>query len=355
MRLVTTAAAPAPSTPASVPAATSGNAVIVAEGLSKTFRTFDRRPGFLGSMQDLFARRYREVKAVQDISLSIGRGEIIGYIGPNGAGKSTTIKMLTGILVPTAGTIRVNGFDPHRERSRYVRTVGAVFGQRSQLWWDLAVGESFDLLRHLYDVPLADFQARFKRFDEVLELTAFLHTPVRKLSLGQRMKADLAASLLHNPPVVFLDEPTVGVDVVTKTRLRAFLRELNREQGTTILLTTHDMQDIEALSSRVVVIDHGRIMHDGALEALKTKYGARKRLLLTLREAVDLSTLTTLPSNGVVWTQTNPVELVAAVDAGQDSAALLQRCFGLLPVADVRIEEPTIEQVVAALYGGRAG
>jgi ABC-2 type transport system ATP-binding protein len=353
---VTSAAAPAPiAAKASTAAAPASNAVIVADGLSKTFRTFDRRPGFMGSLQDLFARRYRELKAVQDVSLTIGRGEIIGYIGPNGAGKSTTIKMLTGILVPTAGTIRVNGFDPHRERGRYVRTVGAVFGQRSQLWWDLAVGESFDLLRHLYDVPQADFDARLKRFDEVLELKEFLRTPVRKLSLGQRMKADLAASLLHNPPVLFLDEPTVGVDVVTKTRLRAFLRELNREQGTTILLTTHDMQDIEALSSRVVVIDHGRIMHDGALEALKSKYGARKRLILTLRETVELAKLTTLPTDGVVWTQTNPVELVAAVDAGQDSAALLQRCFGVLPVADVRIEEPTIEQVVEALYGGRAG
>ena len=331
------------------------NSAIVAQGLGKTFRTFDRRLGFLGSVQDIFSRRYRELKAVQDVSLTIPRGQIIGYIGPNGAGKSTTIKMLTGILRPTTGTVRVNGFDPHRQRAEYVRTVGAVFGQRSQLWWDLAVGESFELLRHLYDVPLADFQARLKRFDEVLELKEFLRTPVRKLSLGQRMKADLAASLLHNPPVLFLDEPTVGVDVVTKTRLRAFLRELNREQGTTILLTTHDMQDIETLSHRVLVIDHGRIMHDGALDALKSKYGARKRLLLTLREAVNVETCDGLPRDGVAWSQTNPVELVAAVDAGTDSAALLQRCFTLLPVVDVRIEEPTIEQVVAALYGGRAG
>ena len=335
--------------------ASEANLVIVAQGLGKTFRTFDRRIGFIGSVQDIFSRRHRELKAVQDVSLTIPRGQIIGYIGPNGAGKSTTIKMLTGILRPTTGSVRVNGFDPHHQRAHYVRTVGAVFGQRSQLWWDLAVGESFELLRHLYDVSLNDFQARLKRFDEVLELKEFLRTPVRKLSLGQRMKADLAASLLHNPPVLFLDEPTVGVDVVTKTRLRAFLRELNREQGTTILLTTHDMQDIETLSHRVLVIDHGRIMHDGALDALKSKYGARKRLLLTLREAVSLETFDRLPRDGVVWSQTNPVEMVAAVDAGTDSAALLQRCLTLLPVVDVRIEEPTIEQVVAALYGGRAG
>jgi ABC-2 type transport system ATP-binding protein len=337
-----------PSHPASAP-------VIVAAGLSKTFRTFDRRPGVMGSLRDLFRRTYREVKAVQEVSLAINGGEIIGYIGPNGAGKSTTIKMLTGIMVPSAGSIRVNGFDPQRERSRYVRTVGAVFGQRSQLWWDLAVGESFELLRHLYDVSSADFAARFKRFDEVLQLSEFLRTPVRKLSLGQRMKADLAASLIHNPPVLFLDEPTVGVDVVTKTRLRAFLRDLNREFGTTILLTTHDMQDIEALCQRVMVIDHGRLMHDGDLEALKVRYGARKRLQLTLREALVLADLDQLPRQGVEWSQASPVELVAALPADADSAAILQHCLAILPVADVRIEEPTIEQVVEALYNGRAG
>ena len=331
------------------------DAAIVATSLGKTFRTFDRRPGLTGSLKDIFSRRYRNKVAVEDVTLTIPRRQIIGYIGPNGAGKSTTIKMLTGILTPSTGTVRVNGFDPHRDRARYVRTVGAVFGQRSQLWWDLAVGESFELLRHLYDVPLSDFQTRLARYDKVLELKEFLHTPVRKLSLGQRMKADLAASLLHNPAVLFLDEPTVGVDVMTKARLREFLRELNREYGTTILLTTHDMQDIESLSHRVVVIDHGRIMHDGNLEALKHRYGARKRLEFTLSQAVDLTTLTTLPTEQITWSQTSAVELVAAVEAGVDTAKILQQCFALLPIADIRIEEPTIEQVVAALYGGRAG
>jgi ABC-2 type transport system ATP-binding protein len=242
--------------------------------------------------------------------------------------------------------VQVNGFDPHRQRAQYVKTVGAVFGQRSQLWWDLAVGESFELLRHLYDVPLADFQARLKRFDEVLELGPFLRTPVRKLSLGQRMKADIAASLLHQPPVLFLDEPTVGVDVVTKTRLREFLRELNRQQGTTILLTTHDMQDIEALASRVVVIDQGAIMHDGSLDSLKERFAGGKRLRLTLSRATRL---------GITWTQSSPVELVAALDRGIDSPATLQHVLGLLQVADVTIEEPPIEEVVKALYGGRDG
>ncbi len=319
---------------------------ITAQAVRKVFRTFDRRPGFLGALRDLGGRRYKELVAVQDITLSVPKGQIVGYIGPNGAGKSTTIKMLTGILTPSSGTVRVAGFDPFRERSAYVRQVGAVFGQRSQLWWDLAVGESFDLLRHLYGVSEADFKTRLARFDQVLELTPFLRTPVRKLSLGQRMKADLAASLLHNPKVLFLDEPTVGVDVVTKARLRDFLGELNREQGTTIVLTTHDMQDIEALAHRVVVIDHGRIVHDGDVGSLAERFGGGKRLRLTLAKAVAQPPV--LP--GITWTTTSPVQLTAALERGADCPAVLQKLLGLLPVADVTIEEPPIEEVITALY-----
>lgn len=328
---------------------------IQADSLTKVFRTYDRRPGFWGSLRDIVDRQHRELVAVKGITLEIPQGQAVGYIGPNGAGKSTTIKMLTGILTPTSGTVQVNGFDPHRQRAAYVKTVGAVFGQRSQLWWDLAVGESFELLRHLYDVSPADYATRLKRFDEVLELGPFLRTPVRKLSLGQRMKADIAAALLHQPPVLFLDEPTVGVDVVTKTRLREFLRELNREHGTTILLTTHDMQDIEALASRVVVIDQGAIMHDGTLDSLTDRYGGGKRLRLTLGKAMTLDQAPALPRQGITWTQASPVELVAALDRGIDCPATLQQVLGLLPVADVTIEEPSIEEVVKALYGGRAG
>jgi len=339
----------ATTTPVTAPA-------IVAEHLTKSFRIFDRRPGVLGSLRDIVDRRYRELTAVAGISLSVAAGEAVGYIGPNGAGKSTTIKMLTGIMTPSAGTVRVNGFDPQRERSRYVRTVGAVFGQRSQLWWDLAVGESFELLRHLYDVSQADFDQRLARYDSVLGLSEFLRTPVRKLSLGQRMKADLAASLLHQPKVLFLDEPTVGVDVVTKTKLREFLVELNREQKTTILLTTHDMQDIEALCSRVVVIDHGRIMHDGTLEKLKERYGGQTKLMLTLKTPQDLAVVRAqLPADGVQWEQPNPVELLASLPKGTEVPAVLQRCLAVLPVADVAIEEPTIEEVVKSLYGNRSG
>lgn len=326
---------------------------ITATGLTKVFRTFDRRPGVMGALRDLVDRRYRELTAVAGIDLTIPKGQIIGYIGPNGAGKSTTIKMLTGILRPTAGTIQVAGFDPHRQRQQFVARVGAVFGQRSQLWWDLAVGESFDLLRHLYGVPQEVFDARLKRFEPVLELGPFLRTPVRKLSLGQRMKADLAASLLHGPEVLFLDEPTVGVDVVTKSRLRGFLAELNRSDGTTIILTTHDMQDIEALAHRVVVIDHGTLMHDGDLDGLVARYGGGRRLKLTLSSPVTIGP--DLQEPGIAWSQTSPVELVAALDRDLEVPAVLQRLLGRLPIADVTIEKPSIEEVVQSLYGGRAG
>ena len=218
-----------------------------------------------GSIQNLFVRDYKTVSAVDSVNFSIERGEMVGYIGPNGAGKSTSIKMLTGILVPSSGEIRVNGFVPFRQRRQYVKTIGVVFGQRTQLWWDIAVVESFKLLRRIYDVPQRDFDARMERFDEILGIRDYLHTPVRKLSLGERMRCDLAAALLHNPPLLFLDEPTIGLDVVAKDHIRQFLRAINREFQTTVLLTTHDLDDIEELCRRIMIIDHGKVLYDGPL------------------------------------------------------------------------------------------
>ena len=324
---------------------------IEATGLTKVFRTYDRRPGFWGGVRDVFDRRNKELVAVGGIDLAVPAGEVVGYIGPNGAGKSTTIKMLTGIMRPTRGSVRVNGFDPHRDRARYVRTVGAVFGQRSQLWWDLAVGESFELLRELYAVPKTIAAQRLKRFDEVLGLADFLATPVRKLSLGQRMRADLAAALLHDPAVLFLDEPTVGLDVVTKAKLREFLRALNLERRTTIILTTHDLQDIEALCSRVVVIDHGTVVHDGDLDGLRTRFGGGKKLAITLKRVT--AELPSLPGISA-WQRGDELHLTAALNEGADIPQLLAGCLAALPVADIRIDEPEIEDVVKALYGGRA-
>jgi ABC-2 type transport system ATP-binding protein len=248
------------------------NAIEVQQ-LRKAFKVQNNRAGLKGAIQDLFNRSYRDVVAVNDISFTIPKGEICGYIGENGAGKSTTIKMLTGILVPTAGDILVNGKVPYVNREAFVRDIGVVFGQRSQLWWDLGVIESFQLLRKVYRVPADEFKKRLDELVQRLDLAEILHRPVRKLSLGQRMRCEIAASLLHNPSIVFLDEPTIGLDIMVKSEIRDFLKELNQKYETTILLTTHDLQDIEALCSRVIMLDDGQIIYDGGLQALKDKWG----------------------------------------------------------------------------------
>jgi ABC-2 type transport system ATP-binding protein len=218
-------------------------------------------------------RRRTEVRAVDGVTLTIERGAMVGYIGPNGAGKSTTIKMLIGILVPSRGTVRVDGRDPSRDRVDVARRIGVVFGQRTQLWWDLPLADSFGLLRHVYRVPAADHRARLAHLTDLLDVGPFLATPVRQLSLGQRMRGELVAALLHDPPILFLDEPTIGLDVVSKEAVRGFLAELNRERGTTVLLTTHDLVDVERLCDRLLIIDHGRVIEDGTVASIKGHYG----------------------------------------------------------------------------------
>src|ERR1700726_4445688 len=262
--------------------------------LCKHFRTFNRREGIWGSIQNLFVRDYRTVAAVDRVSFSIERGEMVGYIGPNGAGKSTTIKMLTGILVPTSGEICINGFVPFQQRRQYVKSIGVVFGQRTQLWWDIAVVESFKLLRRIYDVSRRDFDERMEVFNQILGIRDYLHTPVRKLSLGERMRCDLAAALLHNPPLLFLDEPTIGLDVVAKDNIRKFLRAINLEFRTTILLTTHDLDDIEELCRRIMIIDHGRVLFDGHLYDLKQKLLRTKQVKCVARDGEQALQLASL-------------------------------------------------------------
>ena len=221
--------------------------------------------GYGAPSRTCFPRDYNTLRAVDEVSFTLNPGEMVGYIGPNGAGKSTSVKMLTGILVPTAGKVIANGFEPYRQRMAFTRTVGVVFGQRTQLWWDIAVVESFRLLKEIYEVSDADYKARMARFDEILELNRYLHQPVRKLSLGERMRCDMAAALLHNPPLLYLDEPTIGLDLLAKENIRLFLKEINRDFNTTVLLTTHDLSDIEELCRRLMIIDHGRILFDGPL------------------------------------------------------------------------------------------
>jgi ABC-2 type transport system ATP-binding protein len=254
-------------------------AQIRVEKLTKTFRIAERRVGLAGAFAGLVKRTYREVQALAQVDFQIEAGELVGYIGPNGAGKSTTIKILSGILVPTAGRCEINGLVPWRDRIAHVRHIGVVFGQRTQLWWDLPVIESLELLRDIYRVPQERFLRNRDRLIELLRLHELLDVPVRQLSLGQRMRSDLAAALIHEPQILFLDEPTIGLDAVSKLAVRDFVKELNRERGVTVLLTTHDMDDIEALCNRIMVIGRGQIMHDGSLRSLRAKVNNERRLL----------------------------------------------------------------------------
>jgi len=323
------------------------------EDLVKEFRTFQRREGLWGALQNLFVREYATLRAVDGIAFRIGPGEMVGYIGPNGAGKSTTIKMLTGILVPTAGSIRANGFVPFRDRSRYARTIGAVFGQRTQLWWDIAVVESFRLLKKIYHVSDTDYQARMRQFNEVLEIGRYLHTPVRKLSLGERMRCDIAAALLHNPPLLFLDEPTIGLDIVAKENIRTFLKQVNRQYGTTVLLTTHDLSNIEELCSRLLIIDHGRLLFDGALADLKRQLWRETIITFDFKDREQAQRFERFEITGVQREKIDDLTYRLVFDREQRSTAeVIRLVVNAVEVLDIAIEEQPIEEVVKQIYLG---
>jgi ABC-2 type transport system ATP-binding protein len=296
-----------------------------------------------------FRRERHTVSAVDGVDLRVERGELLGYLGPNGAGKSTTLKMLTGVLMPTAGEVRVCGLVPVANRRRLAARIGVVFGQRSQLWWDLPLRESFDLARHIWRVPAADHAARLARLRRELDLDALLDTPVRQLSLGQRMRAELTIALLHGPEVLFLDEPTIGLDVVSKLAVRAFLTDLRDRGDTTVVLTTHDLSDIERLCRRLVVIDHGRVVHDGTLAALHERYGSRRRVVVELDE--PLPAALTLPG---VDTESSAMDgrlLTFSLDPAVTTAGeLLARLAADASLRDVSVQEPEIEDVIARLY-----
>src|SRR6516225_11431827 len=329
----------------------SADPLIYVHDLCKNFRTFRRREGVWGSIQNLFVRDYRTVAAVDRVGFSIERGEMVGYIGPNGAGKSTSIKMLTGILVPSSGEIRVNGFEPHRERRHYVKTIGVVFGQRTQLWWDIAVIESFKLLRRIYDVPQRDFDARMERFNEILGISDYLHTPVRKLSLGERMRCDLAAALLHNPPLLFLDEPTIGLDVVAKDHIRAFLKEINRGEQTTVLLTTHDLSDIEELCKRIIIIDRGKILFDDQLAEMKDRLAEYNQVKFSLKDRSQVARLAQVAINGLACERVDELTYVMRFDRQQHSSAeVIRNLVNNLQVTDIFVEEEPIEDIVKRIY-----
>jgi len=323
--------------------------------LVKEFRTFKRREGLSGAVRDLFHREYRSLRAVDDVSFTIEPGEMVGYIGPNGAGKSTSVKMLTGILVPTSGEVRANGLVPYRERMAYTHTIGVVFGQRTQLWWDIAVVESFRLLKAIYDVSDADYAERMELFDEILGLGDYLHQPVRKLSLGQRMRCDMAAALLHNPPLLFLDEPTIGLDLLAKESIRRFLKRINSELGTTVLLTTHDLADIEQLCRRLMIIDHGRVLFDGPLQELKRMLWRKSFIRLDCRDAAAADAVEALPLENVVCERVDSATCRLAFDREDyTSGEIIRRVVAAADVRDLFVEEEEIDDIVRRIYTGGA-
>lgn len=318
--------------------------IIEAEGVSKRFKVYEKGGSVRGYLKSLVSRDYEEVHAVEDLDLEIEGGEIIGYIGANGAGKSTTVKMLTGIMEPTSGRIEVNGRNPSEERKANAMDIGVVFGQKTQLWWDLPVRDSFRLLRKIYEVSEEEFDRRMDEFDKVLQLEEFLDTPVRKLSLGQKMRCELAAAFLHEPPIVYLDEPTIGLDVAVKERIRDFVKKMNRERDTTVMLTTHDIGDIEDLCERVVVLDEGRKIYDGELDALVDRFTSR-RLVLELEGEFELD------MEGVLDVEDTEEGYEVVFDREEVSASdLMREVLEVYDVSDFQIREPDIESVVKKIY-----
>ncbi|MFI2432467.1 ATP-binding cassette domain-containing protein [Streptomyces sp. NPDC018693] len=318
-----------------------GEAFIELAGVEKVFEV-RKKTGFL-------KRERRTVRAVDALSFSVTRGEMVGYIGPNGAGKSTTIKMLTGILTPSGGRLRVAGIDPSRERTRLAHRIGVVFGQRTTLWWDLPLIDSYRLMHRMYRIPDARYRQNLDRLVELLDLADLLDVPVRQLSLGQRMRGDIAAALLHDPEVLYLDEPTIGLDVISKARVREFLRELNTERGTTVLLTTHDLQDIEQLCSRVMVIDHGRLMYDGPLAGLHEAGDSERILVVDLER--ELPPVEAPPARVV---KVDGPRQWLAFPAAESAAPLVARIAAEYPLVDLSVREPDIETVIAKMYAGAA-
>lgn len=323
--------------------------MITVENLQKHFHVGKHRRGLWGAVRNLAVREYTTVRAVDGITFTVQAGELVGYLGPNGAGKSTTIKMLTGLLVPSAGELRVNGYVPWRERERYVAQIGAVFGQRTTLWWDLPVIESLELLQFIYRIPPDRFRQNLQEFRNLLELDEFLTSPVRSLSLGQRMRADLCAAMLHDPVLLFLDEPTIGLDVVAKERMRHFIAHINRVRGTTILLTTHDLSDVEKLCSRVMIIDHGHLLYDGKLEALQDRFGGKRELVVDLAEAYD-----DVRVAGAEVTAQHDLRVTYQFARNELTASdLIGRLSARYRIRDLSVREPEIEATIRRIYEER--
>ncbi len=330
--------------------------MIQVENLTKEFKKVVKDPGIKGSVKALFNPKTEKVLAVDNVSFSVPSGEVLGFIGPNGAGKSTVIKMLTGILTPTSGQCVINGKVPQKDRKNYVREIGVVFGQRTQLWWDLPLLETYSVLKEIYEVPDDKFKKRMDFLNEVLDLSSFIKSPVRTLSLGQRMRADIAASLLHSPKVLFLDEPTIGLDVVVKDNIRKAIAQINAEEKTTVILTTHDLSDIELLCQRIVMIDKGKNVFDGNLHDLKSKYGQMRELCfetdntkniaqsLSYKENFNVADddIEIIPDGNTVKVRFNSNKIAVA--------DMLSYTLNKVSVKDINVKDADIEEIIRRLY-----
>lgn len=336
--------------------------IIEIRGLKKHFKVLNRKTGLLGVIRDLFSRDYKLVKAVDGIDLSIKQGEIVGFLGPNGAGKSTTIKMMTGVLEPSEGELLINGQSPFKSRIKFVRNIGVVLGQRTQLWWEIPVIESFRLLKEMFQISDSDYNENLELFNELGNIKELFNVPVRNLSLGQRMLCDIAASFLHNPAIIFLDEPTIGLDVAIKSKIRALIKRLNREKNTTIILTTHDISDVEALCERIVLIDKGSLIYNGAIEDFNKIFGSYRTLKLHLEptSAEELeSSLSKIKSLHEtiepVIKADDPANAWINITIDQDKiplSNLINSSMSSLPVKDLKIEEISTEKVIQQVYEG---
>lgn len=320
--------------------------MIQLQGISKSYKVAKRQTGLKQAAKSLFFRENTTVEALKDVTFEINQGEIVGYIGPNGAGKSTTIKIMSGILVPDTGRCTIMGYTPWKDRTAYVKNIGVVFGQRSQLWWDVPVIDSFELLKDIYKIPQQDYQTTKDLLIETLELQEIMNSPVRQLSLGQRMRCEIAASLLHSPKILFLDEPTIGLDAVSKIAVRQFIKTINKEKGVTIILTTHDMNDIEALADRVILIGKGSLLYDGQLEELKKRYGAHKTI--TVDYYKNQMPISIPGTHTLSWT---PERAIITVDTEKTSTSqVITQLSSIVDLKDVTIEAQPIEDIIVQLY-----
>lgn len=320
--------------------------MIQVEGLSKSFKVVKRSPGVGAALNTLFTPSYTYTKALEEVSFSIEEGEIVGYIGPNGAGKSTTIKIISGILVPDSGRCSILGNTPWKDRVQHVKNIGVVFGQRTQLWWDVPVMDSFLLLKDIYKIPRQIFQSNFDLLTETLDLAQLLSTPVRQLSLGQRMRCEIGASLLHDPKILFLDEPTIGLDAVSKIAVRDFIKTINKEKKVTVILTTHDMYDIEALADRILLIGKGKILLDGTLSELKSRFATHKTLTVDFAENDS-----ELDIPGASLLSRSKERMILSVDLGQTKVSdVISRLSEQLDIVDLSVDSRPIEEIIVDLY-----